>query len=118
MLEECGLMMAQSLSLKLRASINQHDFLYNSKVIGVVKGKKTESQELIIPVYIFTASGSQLIKAIQPQVNSQYFIEYLEIACERYKDLVFSAHEIKQIDDGVEEKINYNEVDILPAEQT
>lgn len=118
MLEECGLMMAQSLSLKLRASINQHDFLYNSKVIGVVKGKKTESQELIIPVYIFTESGSQLIKAIQPQVNSQYFIEYLEIARERYKDLVFSAHEIKQIDDGVEEKINYNEVDILPAEQT
>lgn len=113
MLEECGLMVAQDLTLTLRASINQQDALYNSKVIGMVKGKSTEIQELIIPVYVFTESGSQLIKAIQPQVNSQYFIEYLEMNRERNKEFVFSAHEIEQIDDGVEGKIKYNTVDIL-----
>ena len=116
MLEECGLMVAQDLSLTLRVSINQQDFLYNSKVVGMVKGKSTESQELKISVYIFTESGSQLIKAIQPQANSQYFIEYLEIIRKRNKDFVFTAHEIENIDDGVEVKINYNTTDILAAE--
>lgn len=51
-LEECGLMVAQNLSLRLKVSINQQEALYNPKVIGMVKGKSTESQELIIPVYI------------------------------------------------------------------
>lgn len=115
MLEECGLMMAQGLSLTLSASIDQPDYLYNSKVIGLVNGKKAESQKLAIPVYLFTESGSQLIKAIQPQVNSQYFIEYLEIIRERNKDFVFTAHEVNYIDD--EGKINYSQINILPVEQ-
>lgn len=118
MLEECGLMVAQDLSLKLRVSINQQEALYNSKVIGMVKGKNTESQELRISVFIFTESGSQLIKAIQPQVNSQYFIEYLEMARKKNQDFVFTAHEIKYIDDEIEGKINYNPTDILSVEQT
>lgn len=108
-------MAAQDLTLTLRVSINQQNILYNSKVIGMVKGKSAEIQELIIPVYIFVENGSQLIKAIQPQVNSQYFIEYLEMTRERNKAFVFSAHEIEQIDDGVEGKTKYNTVDILPV---
>ena len=115
MLEECGLMMAQNLSLKLSTSLDQPDYLYNSKVIGLVNGRKAESQKLVIPVYLFTESGSQLIKAVQPQVNSQYFIEYLEIIRERNKDFVFTAHEVNYIDD--EGEINFNQTNILPVEQ-
>ena len=115
MLEECGLMMAQNLSLKLSTSLDQPDYLYNSKVIGLVNGRKAGSQKLVIPVYLFTESGSQLIKAVQPQVNSQYFIEYLEIIRERNKDFVFTAHEVNYIDD--EGEINFNQTNILPVEQ-
>lgn len=115
MLEECGLMVAQDLSLHLSVSIDQSGLIYNSEVIGVVNGKKTERQELIVPVYIFTESGSQLIKAIQPQVNSQYFIEYLEKVRERNKDFVFTAHKVNSIDDGG--KINFCQTNILSMEQ-
>lgn len=116
MLGECGLMVSQNLTLTLKVSVNQQDGLYNSKVIGIVKGKSTESQELIIPVYVFTESGSQLIKAVQPQINSQYFIDYLKTIRERNKDFVFTAHEINYINDGAEERINYNTVDLLSVE--
>ena len=114
-LEECGLMTAQNISLTLSASSEQSDYLYNSKVIGLVHGKKAESQKLVIPVHLFTESGSQLIKAICPQVNSQYFIEYLEIIRARNKDFVFTAHDIDYIDD--EGGINYSQINILSAEQ-
>ena len=118
MLEECGLMLSQNLTLTLSVSINQEEGLYNSKVIGIVRGKSHESQELIIPIYVFTESGSQLLKAVQPQMNSQYFIDYLKMLRERNKDFVFTAHEISYIDDGAKEKIKYNTVDILSVEQT
>lgn len=111
MLEECGLMVAQSLALYLSASIDQPEYIYNSEVIGVVNGKRTESQKLVIPVYLFTESGSQLIKAIHPQINSQYFIEYFEMIRERNKDFVFAAYKINSIDD--EKIINFTETNIL-----
>lgn len=113
-LEECGLMMAQNLSLHLSASIDQSDYLYNSKVIGFVNGKKAESQKLVIPVCLFTESGSQLIKAIHPQVNSQYFIDCLKLIREEHKDFVVAAHNINYISD--EGEIDYNEVNILSLE--
>lgn len=111
MLEECGLMVAQNLALNLSASIDKPDYIYNSEVIGVIYGKRIESQKLVFPVYLFTESGSQLIKAIHPQVNSQYFIEYLEMIRERNKDFAFTAYKINSIDD--EETINFSKTNIL-----
>ncbi len=65
--------------------------------------------------YVFTESGSQLIKAIQPQVNSQYFIDCLELIREKHKDIVaVAAHTINYISD--EGEVNFNEVDILSSE--
>ncbi|MCM1064663.1 MAG: DUF2806 domain-containing protein [Eubacterium sp.] len=114
MLEECGLMIAQTLSLNLSASIDQSDYLYNSEVIGLISGKTTESQKVVIPVYLFTKSGSQLIKAIQSQVNLQYFIDCLELIRENHKDFVVTAHTINYISDDGE--VNFNEVNILSSE--
>lgn len=107
-------MIAQDLSLNLSASINQSDYLYNSEVIGLINGKKTESQKIVIPVYLFTESGSQLIRVIQSQANSQYFIDCLELIREKHKDFVITAHTINYISD--EGEVNFNKVNILSSE--
>ena len=39
-LEECGLMSAQTLSLTLQASSEQADIIYNSRIVGMIKGKE------------------------------------------------------------------------------
>lgn len=110
-LEECGLMTAQTLSLTLSASADRPDYIYNPEVIGVINGKKAEAQEFKISVYVFTESGSQLISAIHPKVNSQYLIDCLKLIGEKNKDPVVAAHKINNInDDG---KINFNRENIL-----
>lgn len=114
LLEECGLMMAQNLSLNLSAAIDQSDYLYNSEIIGLINGKTAESQRIVLPVFLFTESGSQLIKAIQPQVNTQYFIDCLESIREKHKDVVIAAHTINYISD--EGEVNFNKEDILSSE--
>ncbi len=110
-LEECGLMSAQNLTLTLSTSSGDMDYIFNSEVIGVIKGTKEDTQDIVLSVYVFTESGSQLINAIQSAPNSQYFIECLELIRENNKDFVVTAHRINHIDDkGV---INFNKENIL-----
>lgn len=115
-LEECGLLSAQDLSLRIAASADQPDAIFNSETVGIINGKKSESQELIIPVYVFTESGSQLIRAIHPKVNLQYFIDCLESIRKEHKDFVVTAHNINYISD--EGEIDFNEKNILSSENT
>lgn len=111
-LEECGLMTSQKISLRITASANKADAIFNSQIIGLINGKTDETQTLTIPVYIFTESGNQLIKAICPQENKQYILECLELIRQKNKDFICTAHNIENIDeDG---KINYNPTDVLP----
>lgn len=114
-LEECGLMTAQELSLELEVSDEQSNIIYNSEIIGLINGKKAENQKFRISVYVFTESGSQLINAIQPKVNSQYFIDCLKLIRDMHKDFIVTAHNINYISD--EGNINYNKKNILPSEQ-
>ena len=113
-LEECGLLTVQQLSLTITASADQSDFIYNPETIGIISGTKTESQKLQLSVHVFTESGSQLIKAIHPTTNSQYFIDCLELIREKHKDFVVTAHTINYISD--EGKIDFNDVNILSSE--
>lgn len=78
-LEECGLMMANSVSISLDVSDNQEKCMYTDEIIGLIKGKKSEIQTLEENVYVFTESGTQLIKVIRPQVNIEYILDCLKM---------------------------------------
>lgn len=112
-LEECGLLSVQSLSLNLEVSKEKPDYIITNSYIGIIRGKeKGKKQRLNISVFVFTESGKQLIKAIHPKANEQYFIDCLQLIREEKKDFLVTAHKINYFDD---EGIDYNTEDILPA---
>lgn len=110
-LEECGLMTAQTLSLKIVASAKEPDIIYNSGLLGLISGKEDQNQTFSMSVYVFTESGSQLIEAIHPETNSQYFIDCLKSIQDKHNDFTVTAHNINSI--SPEGQINYNREDIL-----
>lgn len=114
-LEECGLMSAQTLSFTLNSSVNEARGIYNSQIIGMICGKEDKMNELVIPCYVFTESGSQLMKVINPQVNQQYILDCLEAIRKEHKDFTVTAHNIKSISDN---GIEYDDTNILPSENT
>lgn len=109
-LEECGLITAHSLFLKISVTNTKKDAIRNLNIAGVIQGTKEESQELSLPVYIFTDSGSQLIDVVRLTVNNEYFIECLKFVQEKNKEFKITAHEITSIDNGM---ISYKIEDIL-----
>lgn len=110
-LEECGLMSAQNLSLTLSASTTNADYICNSKYIGFIKGTKPEMQKVVLSIFVFTESGRQLIKAIQPQETEQYLFDYLQFIQSKNEETLITGHVINTFnDDG---SINYNPVNIL-----
>ena len=110
-LEECGLMTAQTLSLKIVASAKESDIIYNSELIGFISGKEDQKQTFNMSVHVFTESGSQLRAAIHPQMNSQYFIDCLKLIQGSHIDFTVTAHKINSI--SPEGQINYNREDVL-----
>lgn len=110
-LEECGLLSSQQLSLTSKVSYSEKVTIYNSKIVGIIKGKEEILQKLTIPIYTFTESGNQLITAIGSNANSQYILDCLELIRKNHKDFIITAHNINYIDD---KDIDYNEDNILP----
>ena len=114
-LEECGLMTAQALSLRFNVSNGQSDYIHNSNIIGIIKGKSEEKQCLALQVYTFTESGRQLMTAIHPNINDQYILDCLALIRKNNKDFSITAHNINFVDD--QGNINYDILDILPTEE-
>lgn len=112
-LEECGLMTAQLLSLSMEVSASKKEGLYNSQIVGVVKGKEPDREKITLYVYAFTASGAQLINAIAPQANREYILDCLALIRKEHENLLVTAHNINSIDGN---NIDYDETDILPSE--
>ena len=110
-LEECGLMMTQSLSLEIAASAKEPDIIYNSGLLGSIFGKEDQKQTFSISVYVFTESGSQLIEAIHPEINSQYFIDCMKSIQDNHNNFTVTAHNIILI--SPEGQISYNKEDVL-----
>ncbi len=110
-LEECGLMTSQSLSLNLEVSNSQYEFIYNSKIIGVIKGKEDNLKKIVLPCYFFTESGSQLLDSIVLNVNSKYIIECIKLISNKYKEFIITAHNIECIDN--KGYVTYDKIDIL-----
>lgn len=113
-LEECGLITTQKVSLTLTVSSNEEGIIYNSLFMGSIYGKDASTKKIIIPVYIFTESGNQLMNAICPQVNRQYFLDCFELIRKKNKDFTYAVHNIKSIDEKGE--IRYDKTNILPPE--
>ena len=65
-------------------------------------------------MYVFTESGEQLLKAIHPKVNSEYFIECLRLIQEEHKNFIVTAHNINYI--SVEGEISYKSENVLASE--
>lgn len=110
-IEECGLINSQRLKLTLNVSSKETVYFKNSELIGMLKGKKEEMEELAINVYVFTKSGSQLIEAICKNPNNDKFIESIKWLQNKYESYVFTAHKINAVTD--DEYINYNDSNIL-----
>lgn len=110
-LEECGLMMTQSLSLEIAASAKEPDIIYNSGLLGSIFGKEDQKQTFSMSVYVFTESGSQLIEAIHPEINSQYFIDCMKSIQDNHNNFTVTAHNIISI--SPEGQISYNKEDVL-----
>ena len=110
-LEECGLMMTQSLSLEIAASAKEPDIIYNSGLLGSIFGKEDQKQTVRMSVYVFTESGSQLIEAIHPEINSQYFIDCMKSIQDNHNNFTVTAHNIISI--SPEGQISYNKEDVL-----
>ena len=115
-LEECGLMMTQPLSLKIFVSVKKPGTIYNSELLGLISGKEDQKQTFSMSVYVFTESGSQLIEAINPEINSQYFIDCLKSIQVNHNDFTVTAHNINSI--SPEGYINYNREDVLVLSDT
>ena len=111
-LEECGLMSVQSLILNIKVSEEQPDYLMTDKYISVIRGREAnKTQQLKLNIYKFTESGEQLINAIHPKTDEQYFIDCIKRIREKNSTVSVTAHRINYIaDDGI---INYDDVDIL-----
>lgn len=90
-LEECGLMTTQILSLKMVASAKEPDVIYNSELVGLIWGKEEQERTFKMSVYVFTESGSQLIAAIHPQMNSQYIIDCLKLIQDNHNDFMVTT---------------------------
>lgn len=112
-LEECGLMSSQELFLNLEASIEKTDSVYNSQIIGIIKGKEETLQKFEVPIYVFTGSGSQLLTAIHPKQSSEYILDSLKSIAKNRENFVITAHSINFIENG--NVINYNTKDILTS---
>lgn len=110
-LEECGLISSRELSILLTVSDKQSEAIYNSQIIGIIKGKITTLKEISIPVHIFTESGSQLIRALHPKENCQYILDCLELLTKQHQDCIITAHKINYIDS--EGGISYDEENLL-----
>lgn len=110
-LEECGLIKSQNLSLTFEVSDEQTGIIYNSRIIGIFKGKEKNLTKVDIPIYIFTESGKQLINVIYPETNSQYILDCLHVISKSHYDVTITAHHISSIDD--KGNINYNTRNIL-----
>ena len=110
-LEECGLIGSQELSLTLKVSNKQPNYLYNSKIIGIIKGKEETLNNLVLSVFVFTKSGSQLISAVHPNENTDYIIDGLKLISKNNQDFSVTAHEIKSIDDS--NNVKYELSDLL-----
>lgn len=110
-LEECGLMTTHTLSLEIAASAKEPGIIYNSGLLGSIFGKEDQKQTFSMSVYVFTESGSQLIEAIHPEINSQYFIDCMKSIQDNHNNFAVTAHNIISI--SPEGQINYNKEDVL-----
>ncbi|WP_289102028.1 DUF2806 domain-containing protein [uncultured Fusobacterium sp.] len=114
LLEECGLISSQVLSLNFTIN-NKEEILYNNnKFCGSASNIKDENREISSEVYVFTESGMQLLRAISPKRESRYILDCLKDFTRRNKGINTKAHEITTIDS--EGKITYLIDNILEKE--
>lgn len=114
-LEECGLINTQVLNLNGNLSNEQKAIINNSKIVGIIKGKEKDLKKFSINIHIFTDSGCQLLKVVQPEENSNYILDCLKLIKERNQNFDIKAYYIDKIYDNGNIKYN-SEKELLMSE--
>lgn len=91
------------------------EIIYDSGIVGIIKGKDETPRKIVLQIYTFTKSGKQLISAIKPKEKTQYAIDCLDHIRKNNQMVSVMAHTINYIED--KGKINYNKKDILTVEE-
>ena len=112
-MQECGLIEVSTVSLTLTGSLENADYIANSKVIALFYGQNKDPQKETINVYLFTESGAQLIKGLSIPSNEQYIIDCVNSICEVKSKFRITAHHINCIRE--DKSINYDPNDILSS---
>lgn len=100
LLEECGLVKSNGLSLKTKVNSDIDCKIYNSKVLGIIKGKNKEYKDIDFGIYMLSETGNQLYKTLNINGNENYAIDVIKLINETLskEDYIINAHKINIID--------------------
>lgn len=114
LLEECGLMSSQALSLSFTINNKEKILYHNNKFCGSVSNVREENREIFSVVHIFTESGMQLIRVISPKRESSYILDCIKDFAKKNKGINTTAHKVTTINS--EGKVIYLKDNILEKE--
>lgn len=102
LLEECGLLSVQSLSCTHQINDEKRNFIKNDSFLSFISTNKKEIKEISFSIYILNKTGIQLLNAISTKRESEYVIDFLKILAKDNKDIDFTVHKIKNINENNE----------------
>lgn len=102
LLEECGLLSVQSLSCTHQINDEKRSFIKNDSFLSFISTNKKEIKEISFSIYILNKTGIQLLNAISTKRESEYVIDFLKILAKDNKDIDFTVHKIKNINENNE----------------
>lgn len=103
LMEECGLVSSQNLSLKMKTNNKSPKLVSNSQIMGIITGLTSEFKDIILNVYSLTESGKQLFKTINCEGDDKYAIRALElIKQEMSSEFKLSVHRIISVSSDME----------------
>ena len=96
LLDECGLVNSSgTLSLNLRVSENEKDFIFGTECLIAIQGLKEEPVKVSIGIHSLTKAGKELYQILAHSSNEQYMGDFTQHIFEKNKKTVKTAlHQI------------------------
>lgn len=115
LLEECGFINSNQVSLTVKIGEDIDSMIYNSKILGLVKGTTSEHRDIKYSIYLLSEAGKQLYNSLYriTSGSKNYIIDAIKEIIKPLSevDYIVSIHEINSI--NLEGEINYNTENIL-----
>lgn len=113
-LEECGLVSSQILSITMKTNNELPIIVLNSQIIGIITGLASEFKDVMLSIYSLTNCGKQLYNTINCKGDDKYAVRALELIKQEVlssSEFDISAHWIKNISSDME--IEYDDKNLL-----